>query len=65
MQLTVTAPQHVKDKEVVEKDSLLVELKAKKAEEIPAWVEAKTSTNDDVLKLLKSLSLAVSQLLKR
>ncbi len=64
MQVTVTAPQSVKDKEVVEKDSLLAELKTKKAEEVSTWVAAKTTINGDLLKLLKSLSLAVNHLLK-
>ena len=62
MQLTLSAPQHVKDKEVVEKDSLLAELKEKKAEEVATWVDSKTTTAADTQKLLKSLALAVNHL---
>ena len=65
MQLTVTAPQHVKDKAVVDSDPLLSELKEKKADEVSTWVDVKTVSPADTQKLLKSLALAVNNLLKK
>ena len=64
MQLIVSASQNVKDAEVVKTDPMLVDLRAKKADEVSAWVDSKTNTSADIQKLLKSLSLAVNHLLR-
>jgi len=48
---------------VVKNDTLLAELKTKKAEEVSTWVEGKTTTAADTVKLLKSLALAINHLL--
>ena len=63
MQLTISASQAAKDAEVVKNDTLLAELKTKKAEEVSTWVEGKTTTAADTVKLLKSLALAINHLL--
>jgi hypothetical protein len=60
----VGLPQKTKDAQVVASDPLLTELKSKKAEEVSAWVESKTTTTADIQTLLKSLTLAVHKLSK-